>query len=153
MYANTWTENTCDGFCSDAYYNPHVVDSAVCPLCDGVLRVHESAGYKGSGYWWGQAYNSMNYLKPKEVELSSVKNDLINTKPDTAKYLKLMKRRNTLILEVDKLNKEIRSFKRREAGALATEKLSASLRAQPSPTPTKELVKTQHTDIKSGRIK
>ena len=148
MYANTWTENTCDGFCSDAYYNPHVVDSAVCPLCDGVLRVHESAGY-----WWGQAYNSMNYLKPKEVELSSVKNDLINTKPDTAKYLKLMKRRNTLILEVDELNKEIRSFKRREAGALATEKLSASLRAQPSPTPTKELVKTKHTDIKSGRIK
>ena len=142
MYANAWTENTCDGFCSDACYNPHVVDSKVCPLCDSVLRVHESAGYKGSGYWWGQAYNSMKYLKPKEVELSSVKNELINTKPNTPEYLILMKRRNTLILEVDKLNKEIKSFKMSEAGALATEKLEASIRAQPSPTPTKELVKT-----------
>jgi len=43
---------------------------------------------------------------------------------------------------VDELNKEIISFKRREAGALANEKLSASSRAQLSPTPTKELVKT-----------
>ena len=138
---------------SHACYNPHVVDSAVCPLCDGVLQVHESAAYQSSMYWGAQANKtSTRYLKPAEDHLNSIKNELVNTKPDTAKYVDLIPTRNKWIKEVDRLQKEFKSFKRREASALAAEKianeihanekLSASSKAQHSPTPTKELVKT-----------
>ena len=54
MYANAWTENTCDGFCSDACYNPHVVDSAVCPLVMVYFECMSRLGIKAVGIGGGK---------------------------------------------------------------------------------------------------